>query len=103
MVVLSSSSTFSGMEKRRLLIALPAQEGKPPVHAYIHARSPAELSERVPTVEVIDPEPEWLTDEQKARIGAAKEFDIDSPLDVRMLTTQPEILFDADSPPPWRQ
>lgn len=92
------------MEKRRYLVAFAAPPGRGTelAYAYVRARSRDELSHRIPGVEILDPEPEWLSDEQKAIIGKYKQFDVDSELDVRMLTTQPDLVLDRESPPPHR-
>ena len=73
------------VEKREFLIARPDSGGTGKVLAAVRARSKEEIVGHLPGVDVLDPPPRWMTDEQKAKVGSVVVFDIDEPLDVRVL------------------
>ena len=71
--------------------------------AALWARSKEDIQTQLATVQVLDPSPDWLTDERKELISSVYQYDIDSGLDLKTLTEPPDLVFDRDNPPPWRQ
>lgn len=81
------------MDKREFLIARRDSGGTGKVLTAVRARSKEEILARLPGADVLDPPPPWMTDEQRAKVGSVVVYDIDEPLDVRLLA-------DAGAEPP---
>lgn len=90
------------MSKKEFLVAMTGASDQG-AFRLVRARSKSEISKRVPGAEVLDPAPEWLTEEHLNRLRSGHVFDIDEPLDVHMLTQPPDLVFDRDDPPPGAQ
>ncbi len=87
------------VDKRRFLISHPTARMSGKHVLYIWARSDDEIAELLPDAEIWEPAPEWLIDEMKARLSS-REYDIDEPLDIHLLTHPPDVVFDRHNPPP---
>ena len=65
-------------EKRTHLVCYDYRQGG--IWVLIDARSPAEITEAYPELEVVDERPEWLSPAEQWRIHDSMHFDIDEPV-----------------------
>jgi hypothetical protein len=63
--------------KVRYLVAYDYGQGA--VWAFIHAESPAAITDQFPDFSIVESPPNWMTDEVRRNLEARMTFDIDNP------------------------